>query len=154
MQNGMQNSMDQSRLMAEGMPCSEAFHTMEAARAESRRVGSAESERCRTRQRVAKERLERAFCTPRAVHGHVTNVLLIDGTGMAGDWMSDKLLLQNDTGMFGLPDPEERRALEAAWRDMQYKRVGLDGGNRAHYRALSSGHRLGPLPRRRDVGPL
>ena len=79
------------------------------------------------------------------MHDHVTNVLLIDGTGMAGDWMSDKLLLQNDTGMFGQPDPEERRALEAAWHDMQYERVGLDCGNRADkielcQRAISSGH--------------
>ena len=149
-QQALQNSQDQQRLVAEGMSHAEACNALDAAIAEGRRVGSAAEERQRETERVAKERRTRAISGSGALaveHG-TKNVLIIDGTGMSGDFMSEHLLMlerEHSPGFFEMPKaPEEKRANEAAWRGLRHERIGIECGERPDRlelcrRAIASG---------------
>ena len=131
-----QNAQAQQRLMGEGMSASESAYALDAAIAEGRRVGSAAEERQRVLDRTAKERRARAVSGfgALAVEPNIKNILVIDGTAMSSEWMTDKLLLierkSSDTMMM-MPEPEEiKQANQAAWRGLRYERLGLEGGQR------------------------
>ena len=132
----MQNSQDQQRLMAEGLTCAEAANALDAAEAEGRRVGSAAEERQRALDRAAKERSTRAISGlgALAIENGIKNILVIDGTGMTADFMSEHLLMierERSPGFMVMPDPpEQKRAVEASWRGMRYERIGLECGER------------------------
>ena len=145
-----QNSQDQTRLMDEGMTCAEAANALDAANAEGRRVGSAAEERQRTLDRAAQERRARAISGSGAlaVEPGTKNLLIIDGTGVSTDFMSEHLLMlerERTPGFFEMPKPpEEKRANEAAWRGLRHERIGLECGERPDRlelcrRAIASG---------------
>ena len=69
------------------------------------------------------------------------NVLIIDGTGMSGDFMSDSLLLKDSPLV---PREHQHRATEASWRGLKHEQIGLEGGERPDrlelcQRAIASG---------------
>ena len=128
----MQNSQDQQRLMAEGMTAAESANALEVAEKEGQRVGSAAEERQRVLDRAAKERAISGLGAL-AIEEGVKNILVVDGTGMVVDFMSEHLLMletdKSHPGM-GAMLGDKKRDIQGAWLNMRYERVGLEGGER------------------------
>ena len=148
--HALQDSRNQSRLMEEGMTCAEAANALDAALAEGRPVGSAAQERQHALDRAARERRARALSGEGAltVESGKKNILVIDGTAMSSDFMSEHLLMieREPSPGFIIPadSAEVKAATEAAWRNMRYERIGLECGTRPDKlelcrRAIASG---------------
>ena len=132
------------------MTCAEAANALDAALAEGRPVGSAAEERQHALDRAARERRARALSGEGAltVESGKKNILVIDGTAMSSDFMSEHLLMierEPSPGFIIAADSAEvKAATEAAWRNMRYERIGLECGTRPDKlelcrRAIASG---------------
>ena len=134
--------------MEEGMTCAEAANALDAALAEGRPIGSAAEERQHALDRAAREQRARALSGEGAltVEFGKKNILVIDGTAMSSDFMSEHLLMiEREPGLITAADSAKvKAATEAAWRNMRYERIGLECGARPDKlelcrRAIASG---------------